>query len=110
MSGTKVAVVGDTTSVAGFRPLGFAVYALEVPTQAREVWPELSSGAYGVVLLTEEVLGAVGDLVRELGATPLPAVTVIPGAGGEGGLGQARLDQAIVRALGTRAFIRDEDN
>ena len=108
MGGTKVAVVGDAMSVAGFRPLGFAVYALEEPSQARDLWPELSSGAYGVVLLNDEVLGVVGDLVRELGAAPLPAVTVIPGAGGQGGLGQARLDQAIVRALGTRAFTREE--
>jgi vacuolar-type H+-ATPase subunit F/Vma7 len=110
MAATRVAVVGDATSVAGFRPLGFAVWALEAPTQAREIWPELIDGQYGVVLLTEEVFDAVGDLAGARVDEPLPAIAVIPGAGSEGGLGQARIDAAIVRALGTKAFIREEDD
>ena len=109
MGGTKVAVVGDATSVSGFRPLGFSVYDLEVSAQAREAWPRLVGGEYGVVLLTEAVFEAVEDLVQEASDSPLPAITVIPGAGSEGGLGQARLDGAIERALGTKAFIREED-
>lgn len=89
--------------------MGFSVYALEVSTRARELWPELTGGEYGVVLLTEHVFEAVEDLVQAFVDLPLPAITVIPAAGGEGGLGQARLDAAIERALGTKAFTGEED-
>ncbi len=110
MDKLKVAVVGDATSVAGFRPLGFAVFAVETPSEAREVWPELTGGEYGVVLLTEKVHEEISEMVAEHSDEIIPAVTVIPGAGSKGGVGQARLDAAIERALGTKAFIREEDD
>jgi hypothetical protein len=39
----------------------------------------------------------------------IPAVTVIPGAGSSGGVGQEKIDSAIIRALGTTSFIREEE-
>lgn len=105
----KVAVMGDSTSVAGFRPLGFAVHALDVPGGARELWPELISGEYAVVLVTEPVWAEIADLAAEIMDRAIPAVTVIPGAGSRGGVGQEKIDSAIVRALGTTSFIREEE-
>jgi vacuolar-type H+-ATPase subunit F/Vma7 len=107
MSPAKVAVVGDATSVIAFGPLGFAVFAVEAPALARGLWPMLSGGEYGVVLLTEEVFEATADLVRAGRDAPIPAVTVIPGAWTAGGAAQARLDAAIERALGTKAHVRE---
>ncbi len=106
---TRIAVVGDATSVAGFRPLGFAVFSVEQPEMAREIWTELTGGLYAVVLATEPVFAAVGDLAAEIVDCAIPAVTVIPGAGSPGGVGQEKLDRAIERALGTTVFIREED-
>ncbi len=106
---SRVAVVGESTSVAGFRPLGFSVFAVEAPTLAREAWSELVGGEYGVVLVTEGVYRHIEDLVVARADEMVPAITVIPGAGSTGGVGQARLDAAIERALGTKAFIREED-
>ena len=107
--GQRVAVVGDTTSVVGFRPLGFTVHGVTDPADARELWPELSSGEYAVVLVTEPVWEALGDLTDEVSDRSVPAVTVIPGVGSTGGVGQEKLDRAIERALGTTALIREED-
>lgn len=109
MAAGKMAVVGDRSSVAGFRPLGFAVFALGSPAEARELWPELVSGEYGVVFVTEPVYEQIGDLVAEVADEPLPAVTVIPGAGSVGGVGEEKLARAIERALGTTVPIREED-
>jgi vacuolar-type H+-ATPase subunit F/Vma7 len=109
MSEHPVAIVGDTTSVAGFRPLGFAVFAVERADDARELWPELLRGGYGAVFVTEPVYEAVADLVAELSDSTLPAVTVIPSAGSAGGVGAAKLDRAIERALGTSVPIREEE-
>lgn len=109
MDSRKVAIVGDATSVSGFRPLGFAVFALAVPSAARPLWDELISGQYAVVLLTETVYEEIADLVAANADVPLPAVTVIPGAGSDGGVGQAKIDAAIERALGTKITIREEE-
>ena len=109
MGALKVAVVGDSTSVAGFRPLGFAVHALDEAQAVREIWQELTSGEYAVVLVTEPIWAEISDLVAEVMDQAIPAITVIPGVGSHGGVGQEKLDSAIERALGTTSFIREEE-
>lgn len=104
-----VAIVGDAVSVAGFRPLGFATFPLEDPAEAREIWGELTGGEYGVVFVTEAVWGAVGDLAAEIADSPIPAITVLPGAGSAGGVGREKIERAIVRALGTTAPFGNEE-
>lgn len=109
MSEMRIAVMGDPTSVAGFRPLGFAVIAVNRPEDARERWPEVLRGGYGAVFVTEPVYAAIDDLVAETADEPVPAVTVIPAAGSAGGVGAAKLDRAIERALGTSVPTREEE-
>lgn len=106
----KIAIVGDSTSVAGFRPLGFATFPVEHPQDARGLWRELSGGSYGVVFVTEPVYSALEDLIVEVLDRPIPAVTIIPGAGSPGGVGGARINRAIERALGTSMLIREEED
>ncbi len=105
----KVAVVGDAVSVSGFRPLGFAVFPVEDPAEARDLWDELLGGEYAAVLLTEQVQAELEDLTAESADSPLPAVTVIPGAGSTRSVGEERLTRAIERALGTSTLIREEE-
>jgi vacuolar-type H+-ATPase subunit F/Vma7 len=105
----KVAIIGDAASVTGFRPLGFAVFPVQEPAQARELWGELVAGGYGTVFVTEPVYAALEDLIAEVVDRPLPAVSVIPGAGSAGGVGEAKLERAIERALGTSMPIVEEE-
>ena len=105
-----VAIVGDATSVAGFRPLGFAVFPVERPVEARVIWPRFAAAKreYSVVFVTEPVYAALEDLIAETADDVLPAVTVIPGVGSAGGVGQAKLTRAIERALGTKMLTEEE--
>lgn len=105
----KVAIIGDSTSVAGFRPLGFAVFPVREPEDARDVWGQLISGEYSTVFVTEPVYAVLEDLIVEVIDQTLPAVTVIPGAGSAGGVGEAKLERAIERALGTSMPITEEE-
>ncbi len=109
MSEMRIAVLGDATSVAGFRPLGFEVIAVDRPEDARDRWPEVVRGGFGAVFVTEPVFAAISDLVAEIADEPVPAVTVIPAAGSAGGVGAAKLDRAIERALGTSVPHREEE-
>ncbi|MDO8880288.1 MAG: V-type ATP synthase subunit F [Coriobacteriia bacterium] len=105
----RVAIIGDSTSVVGFRPLGFAVFPVREPEDARALWDGLLTDGYGTVFVTEPVYAALEDLIAEVVDRPLPAVTVIPGAGSAGGVGEAKLERAIVRALGTSMPITEEE-
>ena len=104
-----VAIVGDAVSVAGFRPLGLAVFPVERAEEARALWARLAGGEFAVVFVTEPVYEALAELVDEVADRPVPAVTVIPGVGSEGGVGGAKLERAIERALGTKMPVRDEE-
>lgn len=106
----KVAIVGDALSVAGFRPLGFATFAVRKPEDARERWDVLKTGEFAVVFVTEPVYEAIADLVAETVDQPVPAVTVIPGAGSAGGVGGEKLEKAIERALGTKMPVREDES
>ena len=105
----RVAIVGDAVSVAGFRPLGFEAIAVENPADARKHWARLAAGDYAVVFVTEPVYAQIADLLVETADLPLPAVTVVPGMGSAGGVGGAKLDRAIERALGTKMPVREDE-
>lgn len=104
-----IAIVGDVVSVGGFRPLGFATFPVEHASEARDLWPRLTGGEFAVVFVTEPVYEALGELVLETADKPLPAVTVIPGVGSAGGVGGAKIERAIERALGTKITFGDEE-
>lgn len=105
----RLAIVGDAVSVAGFRPLGFAAFSVERPTDAVGLWPRLAGGEFTVVFVTEPVYAALADLVAETADRPVPAVTVIPGVGSTGGVGGEKLERAIERALGTKLPTREDE-
>lgn len=104
-----IAIIGDAVSVAGFRPLGVATYTVDRPEDARDLWPTVLDAAPAVVFVTEPVYAAIPDLIAATADSPVPAVTVIPGAGSAGGVGTEKLERAIERALGTKMPVREED-
>lgn len=109
MSGpARVAVVGDATSVAGFRTLGFAAFPVERAADARDLWDDLAGGEYAIVFVTEPVYAEIADLVASVADRATPAVTVVPGTGSPGGVGEAKLSAAIERALGTKVLMRED--
>lgn len=105
----KIAFIGDSTSVAGFRPLGVAVFPVSDPAQMRAAWDEVARGGFGIVFVTEPVYAELADEIAAAADRPVPAVTVVPGAGSAGGVGEAKLARAIERAVGTSALIREEE-
>ena len=105
-----IAIIGDAVSVAGFRPLGLATFSVERPEDARAYWAQVAGGEYAVVFVTEPVYEVIADLVAETADRPVPAVTVIPGVGSRGGVGGAKLERAIERALGTKMPVKEEES
>lgn len=102
MATREIAVVGDSTSVAGWAPLGFATYPVVFRDETRALWPELISGRFAVVFVADIAYADLEDLISERVDEPTPIFSPIPGAGSSGGAAGRRIDAAIERALGTK--------
>lgn len=96
----KMAVVGDRTSVLGFRALGLDSYPIVEKGKACDLWPSLLKKDYGIIFVTEEVYEEIKDLLVVLSEEIKPAVLVIPSTKGSTGLGLARIKRIIEKAVG----------
>ena len=96
----KIAVVGDWESVMGFRALGLDTYPVNTVEQAREQVRELARGDWAIIYLTETLARNMEDVLERYKDELRPAIILIPGREGSFGLGKAKIQQAIERAVG----------
>jgi V/A-type H+/Na+-transporting ATPase subunit F len=99
---SNMAIVGDSTSVMGFRPLGIDIYAFAEAESMREAFPGILAGGHDIIFITEEFYEAVSDLAAPLKEAPLPAIVPIPGVSGSMGLGRRKIDALIEMAVGVQ--------
>lgn len=105
----KVAIIGDRTSVIGYRGLGLDAFDVRDTDAARKLWPDVLEQGYDVIFVTENVYGGMMDLIEEISEQATPAVAVIPPAGGGTGVGGERIKRVIEKAIGTDVLIREEE-
>lgn len=101
MEELKVAILGDWTSIAGFKAVGVVPYAVESPEDGPEAWGSIPLSEYAVVMVTEpvyEVLrkGIAGFPVHE----GLPVILEIPAVIGALGTAKSGIREMMTRALG----------
>ncbi len=100
MSNYSIAVIGDQSSVMGFKALGLDVHAVDEPQAAREALHRLAKENCAVIYITETLAKELdGDIARYKDA-PTPAVILIPGKEGSLGIGMTNLKRSVERAVG----------
>ncbi len=97
---SKVAIIGDKTSVLGFKALGLDAYPLVRSEDGRAIWDQIREQDYGVIFVTEPVYGVMEDLFEEVVEQVSPAVVVIPATTGGTGFGMEKIRKIIERAVG----------
>lgn len=105
----KAAIIGDKTSVLGFKALGLDSYALIKPEDGRDIWPKIKEQGYSVIFITEPVYEAMEDLLKEVSGQIKPAVTIIPAVAGGKGLGMEKIRRIVEKAVGVDIFGKSED-
>ena len=96
----KIAVMGDSDSVLGFKALGLDTYPAESVEEARHILHELAKDNYAVVYLTEQLgVNMEAELARYKDELT-PAIILIPGKEGSLGIGMANVKNAVERAVG----------
>ena len=100
----KIAVVGAADSVIGFKALGLDTYAVENGEDAKKVLHEITKpreDEYAIIYMEETMAAEIRSEIRKYDERPSPAIILIPGRNGPMGLGQAALNEAIEKAIGS---------
>ena len=100
----KIAVIGAADSVIGFKALGLDTYAVENVEDAKKVLHEITKpreDEYAIIYLEETMAAEIQSEIRKYDEKPSPAIILIPGRNGPMGLGQAALNEAIEKAIGS---------
>ena len=101
----KVAVVGESATVLGFKALGLDVFPVEGEDQTRRALRELlrpdRENPYAIIYLEEGLASFVADLTEKRKDDPSVSVILIPGRNGSLGLAQSELHASVERAVGS---------
>lgn len=104
----KIGIVGDRDSVLGYMAIGFSVHeAQDAESAERELAAMVKSGEYAVIFLVEQYAEKISESLKKYKDMPIPAITVIPGAGGTDGYGMASLKSAVERAVGVDILFKN---
>lgn len=104
----KIAVLGASQRLAVFRNFGMDTFALHTPLQAQAVFETLLKEDYAVLCLEEGWLECLRPEVERCVGRTLPAVVLLPEAGGNSTVARARLAAAIYRAVGANLGEQEE--
>lgn len=108
-SGYKIAIIGPSDTVSGFRALGVAAFAATTSEEAlqqlrtiKEANETMEGDQYAVVCIIETLLSDVDQAeFKKLTAGALPAVVTLPGPDGSTGFAINRLRTLAEQAVGS---------
>ena len=103
----RIAMVGEKTSVVGFRPLGIDTFEVPVPDDAPTVWEQLKLDEYAVIFITEPVYEVLRVELESLRLLRLPVISVIPAVTGSRKFAGEEIRALVERAVGTDMMFRE---
>ena len=87
------------TSVLPFKGLGIDIYPVDDLEEAAQQLQEMAED-YGVIFLTERLIEQLESIIRQYEELPTPAIIPIPSSTGSLGIGMARIQQNVEKAVG----------
>lgn len=96
----KIAVLGDSDSVLGFKALGLDVFPAANVDEAKATLHRLAKESYAIVYLTEQFAQFMDEDLTRYKDELTPAVILIPGKEGSLGIGMANVKKSVERAVG----------
>ena len=100
----KIAVLGDRSSVLGFKALGLEVFFAENAGEGHKKLAELIDGSYAVIYITETLAVELMPEIDRFKENVIPAIILIPGRTGSLGIGMSSLRSSVERAVGMDIF------
>ena len=99
----KIAVMGGTDTVMGFKALGLETFPVSDTSEAKQVFSKITGPDenYAVIYLEESLSQELAQEISRFTDKVYPAIILIPGREGSQGLSLNALNDAVLRAIGT---------
>lgn len=105
----RIGMIGDRTSVLGFRAVGFDVEYAENQIDAKNALSKLTKQNYGIIYITEQVFLMLEAELQKFKEMPIPAIIVLPNNRGSSGIGMKGITKSVERAVGADIFSESGD-
>lgn len=96
----RIGVIGDRTSIVGFRAVGLEVFPCENGEEAKKVMVKLCKEGYAIIYITEGLAAEIPEVIDRYKDNMLPAIIPIPNKNGATGTGMDSVRKAVERAVG----------
>src|SRR5690625_1693226 len=100
MSKRNIAVIGDQSSILGFKALGVVVFTPSDSLEVRKIIERLARKEYGVIFITDQLAVDVQDTIAQYDDQYIPAIIPIPSNQGSLRIGMNRIDENMEKAVG----------
>jgi V/A-type H+-transporting ATPase subunit F len=109
MPSYKIAMIGDESTVSGFRAAGVAGVPVYTSAEALETLMAMAkSREYAIIFITESLAAPVLADISRIPTGSVPAIIVVPDQGGSKGIGFAKIRNAVEKALGLDLLGKEE--
>ena len=96
----KIGVIGDATSILGFKAFGLDVFACNTAEEAAAKLHQIAKEGYGIIYITERFCQELQEEMDRYVSERTPAIIPIPGVDGNFGIGIANVKKSAERAVG----------
>ncbi len=96
----KIAAMGDSDSVLGFKALGLDVCPVSTPEEGRQALHRMARENYAIIYMTEQLAARLAGEIARYQDALTPAIILIPGKEGPLGIGMANVKTTVERAVG----------
>ena len=109
MPSYKIAMIGDESTVSGFRAAGVTGVPISTSAEALETLKRMAkSGDFAIVFITESLAAPILADISRIPTGSVPAIIVVPDQGGARGIGFAKIRGAVEKALGLDLLGKEE--
>lgn len=96
----KIAVIGNQDVILPFQVIGFDLFPVMDPKDAKPILKQLADEDYGIVYITEDIAKDIPETINFYDGQVTPAVILIPTHKENLGIGLQRIQDNVEKAVG----------
>lgn len=96
----KIGVIGDATSILGFKAFGLDVFACNTAEEAAAKLHQIAKEGYGIIYITERFCQELQEEMDRYVSERTPAIIPIPGVDGNFGHRHCQCEEVRGTAVG----------
>ena len=97
----KIAVIGNSDSVKGFKAVGLDVFEIDEMEEANKTIKNLAASDYAIIYITERLFSLCTAEIQKFDDKKEVAIIPIPGTYGNSGIGLQNVSRSVEKAVGS---------